>query len=236
MSLFPFVVTSSFVWDGDVLVHIEESVVLRKAVDCLRKNRILLESDPKLPSVVGMVAGKSIQGSWWGHPLSHTIWAVVRRLNSHRDVLVTKLVSGKVTFVDRSIWADVIAVGASRQQWQMTSLSSHARFLLKLLDEQRQIRTDEIKWPSRLNLRRSKKTLTAGDATRELETKILVQSKEVHTKSGAHAKRLRTWEEWRRRVKFHHELVPPEEGMTKLEELLSSLNRKYHANGKLPWN
>src|ERR1700681_4423049 len=45
--------------------------------DCwarLKNDGLLLKSDPRLPSVAGLVAGEAIRGSWWAHPAAHAIF------------------------------------------------------------------------------------------------------------------------------------------------------------------
>ena len=71
---------------------------------------------------------------------------------------------------------------------------------------------------------------------RELEKKLLVQSEEVHTERGTHAKILRSWSNWSRRVGFTRKLPGVEESKEEFERLLQSLNDIYDADGRLPWS
>ena len=77
----------------------------------LQANGFLLESDPKLPSVCSLITGSPLRGSWWSDPQAQTIFQVNELLEDHEDVLITKLVSGKGTFVHREIWTDVVTIG-----------------------------------------------------------------------------------------------------------------------------
>src|SRR6267142_3049099 len=95
----------------------------------------LLESDPKLPSVCTLITGAPLHGSWWSHPLAQTIFQVNEKLEDHPDVLITKLISGKVTFVHRNLWPEVVAIGTSKEPWQMKGLSASAKTLLKTVEE-----------------------------------------------------------------------------------------------------
>src|ERR1700694_3508803 len=97
---------------------------------------LLLQQDALLPNVVAAVAGKPVHGSWWAHPLGHTIYDSLNALAGHPDVLVTRLVHGKVTFVHRRLWAAVLAVGQSQAPWQFARLSAPARALLELVQRQ----------------------------------------------------------------------------------------------------
>lgn len=75
---------------------------------------LLLMSDAKFPSIVTIVAGKPVRGSWWGSPSGELIYEQGNALGDHPDALLTKLVSGKVTFVHRNLWPAVYAVGTGR--------------------------------------------------------------------------------------------------------------------------
>jgi hypothetical protein len=69
----------------------------------VREHGLLLESDRKLQSVSGLVLGTSIKGSWWGHPKGRAIWRITEQLADHPDLMVLKLVGGKVTYVHRRL-------------------------------------------------------------------------------------------------------------------------------------
>jgi len=75
-----------------------------------------------------------------------------------------------------------------------------------------------------------------GDAARELERLVLVHSEEIHTRSGAHAKRLETWERWAERTGFQGEKMTPAQAKELLEEVVTNLNKQFDGKGRLPWN
>ena len=188
----------------------------KTALETLELYGLLLESDPKLPSVAALVAGEPIKGSWWAHALGHTIFGVNRELAAHPDVLVCKLVSGKVTWVHRRLWPAVVAVGSAREPWQLDGLGREARALLNRVTQQSRFET-------------------SGDAARELETMLLVFSEQVHTEKGSHAKILETWAAWARRVRLTDKFPAPEQGRKELEQALAALNRRFGGKGRLPW-
>lgn len=208
----------------------QESADFRRVFGELQRYGILLESDPRLPSVASLIAGEPMRGSWWGHPCGEAIFRVTRQLAAHPDVIVTKLVSGKVTYVHRGLWPALVAVGCSREPWQLDALSPEAQSLLEVVTREGELRTDDIPWTG------GAKARAPGEAARELERKLLVHSEELHTRSGAHAKRLETWERWASRIGFAGKKMTPELGKEKLEEVLAGLNRQYEAKGRLPWN
>ena len=194
----------------------------------LAKFGFLLESDPKLPSVCTLITGEPLKSSWWSHPMAQIIFQVNEQLEDHQDVLITKLVSGKVTFVHRKLWPEILAVGASREVWQLKNLSDAARGLLQTIDEEGSVTTN------RLPAAPSGKT-KAGEAARELEKKLLVNAAQIHTASGAHAKVLETWPHWAKRVGFKYPKLPVAKARHTLETLLLKLNQEFSATAKLPW-
>jgi len=201
------------------------SQVLRE----LRRYGLLLESDRAFPSIVALVAGEPVRGSWWAHPMSHEIYDVAQRLGDHRDVIVCKLVSGKNTFVHRRLWPALLAAGAARERWQTLGLPDAARRLLRFVRRTGALRTDEIPWPGE----RGKDSL--GEAARELERRLLVHSEEVHTESGRHAKQLQTWEHWAARAGVSLGAMTAQQGKRELEAAVGALNERSRANGRLPW-
>ncbi len=203
-----------------------EEEALELVVREFRRVGVLLESDPRLPSVTALLVGRPIRGSWWGHPSGRRIWRVLEKFCRRRDVLTTKLVSGKVTFVHRRLWPQFLAVSTSREEWQTASLSPEASALLRVVDRKGEVRTDARTLPRR----------GIPGAARELEKRLLVQSEEVHTERGTHAKILRSWRNLSRRVGFTRKLTSVDESKREFERLLQSLNDTYDADGRLPWS
>jgi len=198
-------------------------LVVRKLTD----EAILLLSDPKLPSVVNTVSKGRVKGSWWASPESYEILGALRRLESHPDALEARLVSEKVTFVHRRIWPEFLTVATSGQEWQLGSLSARSRKLLRLVQELGELRTDIIQW--------SGVDGKIGDSVRELEKKLLVFTKEIHTESGAHAKVVQSWNHWSSQTNFQARSQEVEAAKAKLDALLQQLNQKYGGSGRFPW-
>ncbi|MGI9065393.1 MAG: AlkZ-related protein [Pyrinomonadaceae bacterium] len=198
----------------------------------LLKLGFLLESDPKLPSICTLITGAPLRGSWWAHPLAQTIFQVNEKLEDHPDVLITKLISGKITFVHRDLWPEILAIGTARKPWQMESLSAPAQELLKTVEESGELRSDRIDW----SRSRSSSKNKPGDTARELERKLLVHAEQIHTASGAHAKLLETWEHWSQRTGFAAPAVQTDQAKRNLEERLRKLNDEFEGKARLPWN
>jgi hypothetical protein len=192
----------------------ESAPVLAK----LKELGLLLQTDANLPNVCALVAGKPVRGSWWAHPRSHEIFRVNGELAEHPDVLVSKLISGKITYLHRPLWAAVMAIGRARESWQIERLSRDARHLLGAVDR-KPVQTD----------RRWRKPAS------ELETNLLVYSEQFHTAAGSHARRLESWDRWSSRTGYIREPITLIRAKLALEEVVASLNRKFNGRGRLPW-
>ncbi len=195
----------------------------------LKRFGLLLLSDPRVPSITRLVAGQPIRGSWWGHARGHDIFRVVSRIADHPDVAVTKLVSGKVTFVHRKLWPALLAIATARDAWQMNGLSRKARNLLQIVDRKREIRADQLP--------KSPKTSRSPwrQAVRELEERLLVYAEEFHSETGAHAKRLESWQHWAKRIGLALVRLTLENARKDFEKIIHKLNSEYNTNARLPW-
>jgi hypothetical protein len=184
-------------------------------VDVLRERGLLPLADDILPSLTTLVAGEPIRGSWWGHATGHEIFHAATALGHHRDVLVVRLISGKVTFVHRRLWPALLAVALSREPWQTAALSPQARALLKRLE-----RAGELQ--------------AVGPAVRELERRLLIKTSEIHTKAGAHAKIAEPWDRWARRLGVKP-LTDLDRARRTIEAAVMALARDSGPRPKLPW-
>ena len=199
---------------NDRILSAESAFVFAK----LEEHGLLLRIDANLPNVCALVAGERVRGSWWSHPSGRAIFAVDGELADHPDVLMTKLISGKVTYVHRALWPQVIAVGRAREPWQVKDLSPGSRKLLAQVDH-KPVEPD----------RRARR------AASELETRLLVYSEQFHSESGAHVRRLESWDHLSRRIGDVGEQITAVSGVRLLEEVVASLNRKFNGRGRLPW-
>ena len=167
----------------------------RKAWSHLSRHGLLLVSDADLPSVAGLVAGEPVRGSWWSHPRSHEIFAVSEDFSDHPDVLVTKLVAGKVTFVHRKLWPAFLAVALPGSTWQMRTLPAAARTSTPEGDPAGFCGTDACSPVARVAVR-----CHSGRQRESLERRLLVHSREIHTESGSHTRVLESWQHWMKRM------------------------------------
>ena len=80
-----------------------------EAIAFVREHGVVLESvKGVVPSLAAAIAGEPIHGSWWSHPRSHQIFASTRAVRESSEVLVCRLLGGKVTFVHRERWPALV--------------------------------------------------------------------------------------------------------------------------------
>ena len=194
----------------------------------LEKWGLLLESDPKLPSVCSITSGEPMKGSWWSHPVAQTIFQVNERLDDHPDVLIAKLLAGKVTLIHRQFWPALLAVATSKEPWQMRNLPDTAQKVLKSLKNAGVVRSDELSVGTV-----GRKELS--ESVRILERRLLIHSRQVHTESGAHAKVLESWESWAASAKLKAGEISVATAKKSFEQRVQELNERFNGKVTLPW-
>jgi hypothetical protein len=107
----------------------------------------------------------------------------------------------------------LVAAGSAREAWQMRGLSAAARRLLASVDRSKE--------PVR----------AAGPAVRELETRILVHTGQVHTESGRHETALEAWSAWARHAGVERR-TSAAAGRRRLEKAAEAIGAPASA---LPW-
>lgn len=71
---------------------------------------VLASARGKVPTLTEAIVGAPIKGSWWGHPEGKRIFAVLSEVQEHDDILVCRLLAGKLTLVHRRLWPAVAAL------------------------------------------------------------------------------------------------------------------------------
>ena len=81
------------------------------ALAFVRKHGVVLESGRgPAPSLAEAIAGEPIAGSWWKHPQGRAIFRATRAVRDSPDVLVCRLLGGKITYVHRRVWPALVRV------------------------------------------------------------------------------------------------------------------------------
>ena len=105
----------------------------RTALQFVERHGIVLESaHGPVATFADAVAGERVRGNWWSHPMSHQIFALTRLVRNSPDVLVCRLVDGKITYVHRRLWPALVRLAGELKQDRLaeirelhTSLGTH---------------------------------------------------------------------------------------------------------------
>jgi hypothetical protein len=191
----------------------------RRALAAVRKDGLLLLHDKRLASVSALVAGAPVAGSWWSHEHGGAIFATSSFLDDHADVMATKLVDGKVTFVARALWPALLAVAESGEPWQKAKLSRAAAELAQRVAKEGEVRSDALAGPK------------PGVVVGALEERLAVHTRQIHSDSGKHVRVLQTWARWRTASGFDAPILTADEGRVRLEVAAAALG----PGARLPW-
>ena len=87
-----------------------------------RQGVVLQAARGPVPSLAEAVAGGPIRGSWWGHPKGQEIFRVTSVVCESPDVLVCKMVEGKVTYVHRRLWPALVKLARRFRKDQLAKV------------------------------------------------------------------------------------------------------------------
>jgi hypothetical protein len=104
-------------------------VTPKQALAFVKRHGVVLQAARgPVPSLAEAVAGGPIRGSWWGHPKGHEIFRVAEAVSQSDEVLVCKLVEGKVTYVHRRLWPALVRLASRFQKGQLAKVwNEHTR-------------------------------------------------------------------------------------------------------------
>jgi hypothetical protein len=69
-----------------------------------------------------LISGEPIRGSWWAHPASHQIFAVLQAISASKDVLTCRLIDGKLTLVHRRLWPALVRAADLFSAYQLAQV------------------------------------------------------------------------------------------------------------------
>jgi hypothetical protein len=186
-------------------------------------------SDSKVPSLVSIVAGGPIAGSWWGHPAGPLIYEVGGAIEDEAGILVVRLWRGKRTLVHRRLWPALHRIGTARSPWQVRGVSDRARRLLMRVARDGTLSDT----PGRPGV--ADETREVGRALRELDTRLLLLTRSVHTSTGAHALEAKSWSAWSAEVRIPRFPGSVREAEGVIEEASRCLSPGIEPRRVLPW-
>jgi hypothetical protein len=71
---------------------------------------VLVSARGPVPTLTEAIVGAPIRGSWWGHPDGKKIFRILQTVTSSDEILVCRLVDGKITLVHRRLWPALVRV------------------------------------------------------------------------------------------------------------------------------
>lgn len=85
----------------------------KQALAFVREHGVVLQAARgPVPSFAEFVAGERIRGSWWGHPKGREIYQLADAVADSGEILVCKLIEGKVTYVHRRLWPALVRLSS----------------------------------------------------------------------------------------------------------------------------
>ncbi len=103
-----------------------------QALAFVKRHGIVLESARgPVPSLAEQVAGEPVRGGWWAHPKGKQIFRLSRAIRESPEVLVCRIIGGKVTYMHRHLWPALVVLAG--------------RFSRKSLAEIKEVHTPEGK-------------------------------------------------------------------------------------------
>ena len=76
---------------------------------------VLVSARGVVPRLTEAIVGGPIKGSWWAHPRSHQIFATLQVVTESKEILVSRLVDGKLTLVHRRLWPALVRLAGRFQ-------------------------------------------------------------------------------------------------------------------------
>jgi hypothetical protein len=85
-----------------------------EALAFVEQHGIVLEAarHRTIPSLAEAAAGEPLRGSWWAHPKGKAIFALTRRVRESPQVLVCRVVDGKISFAHERTWPALARLAA----------------------------------------------------------------------------------------------------------------------------
>ncbi|MFI5207318.1 MAG: hypothetical protein ACHQX4_04785 [Gemmatimonadales bacterium] len=126
------------------------------ALAFLRRHGIVLETARgAVPSLAEAIVATPIKGGWWSHRKSREIFRLTRGLRDSKDVLVCRLVGGKITFVHRRLWPALARLAYRFPRANLAALTEihtpQGRHVLRLVPFARWVPTEVKRRAARLS-------------------------------------------------------------------------------------
>jgi hypothetical protein len=87
-----------------------------------RHGVVLQAARGSFPNLAESIVGGPIRGSWWGHPKGKEIFRATKAICESPNVLVCKLVEGKITYVHRRLWPALVKLASRFREEQLAKV------------------------------------------------------------------------------------------------------------------
>jgi len=74
------------------------------------------------PNLAEAIAGEPIRGSWWKHKQGRSIFRATRAVRDCDEILVCRLIDGKITYVHRRLWPAIVRLANSLDKKTLAAL------------------------------------------------------------------------------------------------------------------
>src|SRR6266852_7136451 len=96
----------------------------KQALAWVKECGIAVESArASVPSLAQVIAGEPLRGSWWAHTKGNEIFLLSRAIRRSPDVLVCRLVDGKITYVHRRLWPALVSLAGRFSKQRLSALN-----------------------------------------------------------------------------------------------------------------
>ena len=118
----------------------QETAILTpaQALDFIERHGVVCESAPRgaIPALAEAIAGESIRGNWWAHPKGRKIFALTRAVRDAAQVLVCRLIDGKISYVHERLWPALVRLADRFPRERLARVrETHTRSGKHLLEE-----------------------------------------------------------------------------------------------------
>jgi hypothetical protein len=98
-------------------------MTIKEALTFVEENGIVLESaQGPVSNLAAKIAAEELRGSWWAHKKAREIFVITRAVRNSGDVLVCRLIDGKVTYVHRRLWPALVRVAGKIPKIQLAAI------------------------------------------------------------------------------------------------------------------
>lgn len=95
----------------------------KAALEFVREQGVVLASAKgDAPRLIEAILGEPISGNWWSHPSSSFIYKVLLEVSDSEEVLVCRLLRGKITLVHRRLWPALVRVASRLEPGQLAQV------------------------------------------------------------------------------------------------------------------